>query len=949
MYDFKKIEEEMLEFWKKKKIYQKAVSKNKKGKEFYFLQGPPYTSGRLHIGHAWNNSLKDIAMRYFRFKGMNVWDRAGYDMHGLPTANKVQKEFKLKDKESIIEFGVDKFVKRCQEFSLENSKLMNKDLKRLGIWMDFENAYLPVKNEFMSSEWLLIKKAHEQGRLYKGKKIMHWCGECETSLAKHELEYENVKDNSIFLKFKVEDKEEYLVIWTTTPWTIPYNLAVMVNPKIDYVKAEVETEKGKEKWIVAKALAGAFIAGVMGYKFKVLEEFKGKALDGVRYVHPFYSELKEVYDALRKKSDRVHSVILSKEYVDTSAGSGLVHSAPGCGPEDYEACKKYGIDAFNNVNEQGIFENMTKFSGLKAKKDDAKFIEMLKENGSLLKQVPVEHEYAHCWRCHKPVIFRTTEQWFLKTEDLVKKILDYNKKINWVPKKVKNSYEAWISNLKDNGITRQRFWGTPAPIWECECGETIVIGSQEELEKKSKTQLPKNLHKPWIDEVLIKCPKCKKDIKRVPDILDVWIDSGTVSWNCLDYPKEKKYFEEFFPADLILEASEQARLWFSMLQLCSTIVFGKSCYKGVFGHGMILDFQGTKMSKSLGNIISPYEVIDKYSSEILRYYICQTKAGENINFNWEDVKQKQRNLIVLLNTANYLIQLKSDKTKKGGVEEKYVLSLLNSSIEKTTELFETYNFDKTITEIEKLFLDISRKYIKLTRDKENEIVYSILKDSYVKTLKMFSTICPLFCEYLWQRLKKEKIVKEDSVHLSSWPKVDKKKINKKLELDFEDLLKIVEVGLAQRDKVQIGLKWPLAKAIILGGDFKLNKEMQEIIKSQLNVKDLEFKESKANEKDISVELDTKMNPELEAEGYARNIIRGIQAFRKKLGLTPNQEVKTILVVDKKLKEMLDKHKNTVADKTNSKDLDVVTESKETFKNANDFKVKDKKIVIIINH
>jgi len=941
MLDFKKIEEEVLNFWKKNKIYEKSKEKNKKGKKFYFLQGPPYTSGRLHIGHAWNNNMKDIAMRFFRLKGYNVWDRAGYDMHGLPTANQVQKKLNLKDKEEIVKFGVDKFIKECQEFSMHNVKLMNEDLRRLGVWMDFENAYLPVTNDFMGAEWMLFKKAWEQKRLYKGQKIMHWCRECETSLAKHELEYENVKDESIFLKFKTQDGR-YLIIWTTTPWTIPFNLAVMANPEIKYVEVKIEDEV----WIIAKDLVGSLMK-LVNKKYKIIDEFKGKKLKGLRYNHPFENEID--YKSLKEKWKNVHTVILSKDYVNTESGSGLVHCAPGCGPEDYEVGKEYGIGIFNTLDEKGVFQEF--FKGLIAKADDEKFIDMLDRKGVLIAKTQIEHEYAHCWRCHKPIVFRATEQWFLKVEDLIKKILDYNKKINWVPKTVQNSYESWITNLKDNGVTRQRFWGTPFPVWECEsCNELEVIGSLEELNKKAINKIPKNLHKPWIDKVKLKCPKCKKEMKRIPDVIDVWIDSGTASWNCLYYPKRKDLFENFFPADLILEASEQARLWFSMLQVCSTIMFGKSSYKGVFGHGMILDFQGMKMSKSLGNIVSPYEVIDKYSSEILRYYICETKAGENINFNWEDVKQKQRNLLILGNIANYLVQLKDliskNKKNKNEIEERYILSKLYSSVEKTTELFESYNFDKTITELEKLFLDISRIYIRFTREKSSEnpeLVYSVLREVYVELLKMFSTICPLFVEHLWQKLKEKGITNEESIHLCKWPKADKKKIDKNLETEMEYIFLILEKGLAERDKKQIGLKWPLAKAIVYC-DRKLNKEILEIVSRQLNVKKIILK----NKKEISVELDTKMTPKLEAEGYAREMSRQVQSFRKKLGLEKKDKIELLIIVDEKFKEILETQINFIKERTNSKKLKIVTTGKERFKNKAIFKIKDKRGEIGIN-
>jgi isoleucyl-tRNA synthetase len=947
MQDFKKIEEETLQFWKDNNIYEKSKKKNEKGKKFYFLQGPPYTSGRLHIGHAWNNNMKDIAMRYFRLTGRNVWDRAGYDMHGLPTENKVQQELKLPDKKAIIAYGLDKFAKRCMDFSMDNVKLMNQDLKRLGIWMDFDNPYLPVTNDFMSSEWLLIKTAYEQKRLYRGKKVMQWCSSCETSLAKHELEYENVSDKSIYVKFKVKNPKnkkdnEYLVIWTTTPWTLPFNLGIMAHPDFTYVKAKVDNEV----WIVAKDLAEHLIKDILGKNYAVLEEIPGKKLEGLEYIHPFEKDMP--YAHLKKMHKNVHTVLLSKQYVTLDAGTGLVHCAPGCGPEDYEVGKEYGIEAFNSIDEKGIFENSGDFDGLVAKKDDEKFISSLESAGALLASEKVNHDYAHCWRCHSPIVFRATEQWFLKTEDLVKKILDYNKTIKWVPKTVQNSYESWITNLKDNGITRQRFWGTPVPIWECKfCGKVEVIGSQDELKEKAMHNLPENLHKPWIDQVFLKCPDCKKEMIRIPDVIDVWIDSGTVSWNCLHYPQQKDYFNKFFPADLILEASEQAHLWFSMLQICSTIMFKKSCYSGIFGHGMILDFQGMKMSKSLGNIISPYEVIDKYSSEILRYYICETKAGENINFNWEDVKQKQRNLLVLMNTANYLVQLKTKEDKKIGFEEQYLLSKLNSSIKKTTQLFEAYRFDETITELEKLYLDISRVYIKMTRDKSSEspgIVYSALKEAYIQALKMFSTICPLVTESIWQQLRKAEIVKEESVHLSSWPEYDDKLIDLKLEEQFESAMKVIEAGLFARDKAQIGLKWPLAKAEVTCEN-PVSKEIQEIIMNQLNVKKITLKKGK----ELKVELDTKMTPELEAEGYAREISRKVQALRKTSSLVKENLIDLVVVVDEKLKKLVEPQKDMIKDRTNSKKIEITTKAPaKKFQAETKDKIKEKEVSIYFN-
>ena len=854
-YDFKKDEEETQKFWENNLIYKKIQKRNNKGKNFYFLQGPPYTSGRLHIAHAWNNSLKDIALRYKRMQGFNVLDRAGYDMHGLPTESKVQSNLKLKYKEDILKYGLDKFIKECKRFSSENAKLMDKDMQRLGIWFDYENAYYPIRNEFIEGEWWLIKKAHEQGRLYKGKKIMHWCSSCETSLAKHELEYQNDKDTSIFLKFKLKNANEYFIIWTTTPWTIAFNLGIMVNPDLDYLKVEVEGEI----WYIAKALAGIFINNLLNKKFKIKEEFKGKKLEGIEYIHPLEDEID--YKELKSKHKNIHTIFLSKEYVDTTAGTGLVHTAPGCGPEDYEVGKQYNVPAFNNLNEKGIFENMGKYSNFKAKDDDYKFIEEFKKNKSLIETTVVEHEYAHCWRCHEPVIFRATEQWFLKIEDLIQNMITFNKDVKWQPKFTSKAFDAWVEALKDNSITRQRFWGAPVPIWECNnCDNIEVVESRKQLEKLKANKIPEDLHKPWIDEVTFKC-KCGNLMKRIPDVLDVWIDSGTASWNCLEYPVKDNLLKQFYPADFILEAIEQIRLWFSMLTICSTIAFKNNSYKNVYVHGMILDYQGMKMSKSLGNIISPYEVIDKYGSDVLRYYMCQAKAGESLNFNWEEVKQKQRSLLVLWNIHNFLIDMCNENNinpeklniKITQKEEKYILSKLNSTIRTVTRLFDEYRLDETIGKIENLFLTLSRTYMQLVREKSSignkqqkqDVIYTIY-NVLINTLKMFSVITPFITERIYLNLKDKFNLKQESIHLFKWPKADEKLINSELERDMDLFNNLTQAILYTREKANLGLRWPVKEVVIVTKDdeiVKRVKNIEELVKKQANIKDLNIQPS----------------------------------------------------------------------------------------------------------
>ncbi|MBU0535754.1 MAG: isoleucine--tRNA ligase, partial [Nanoarchaeota archaeon] len=614
-YNFKQVEESVLDFWTKKNIYLKAKSNNHNKKKYYFLDGPPYTSGKVHIGTAWNKSLKDSFLRYKRMNGIDVWDRAGYDMHGLPTEHATEKKLGITNKDEILKLGVDKFVEECKKLSVENMLVMNKDFQRLGVWMDFDDAYQSIKDEFIEGEWWLIKKAHENKRLYEGKKTMHWCRSCATALAKHELEYKEITDNSIFFKFKVTGSEnEYLIVWTTTPWTLAFNLAVMVNPELDYVRAKVDGET----WILSKALAGPVIQAVAEKKFEIISEFKGEEINGLKYEHPWINDIPSL-KKVKESNEKVHTVIMSSEYVDVSAGSGLVHCAPGCGPEDYEVGHREGIPPYNEIDEQGRFpESMGKFAGLVAKKDDSKFIEAMDEKGRLIAKTPVEHDYAHCWRCHKPVVFKTTRQWFFRIEDLKEKMKELNKDIKWEPEWAgSRQFHSWLDNLRDNSITKQRFWGTPLPVWKCGnedageegCSNYVVVGDRAEL-KKLAGKLPKDIHKPWIDEITIKCDKCGKQMKRIPDILDVWVDAGCTSWICLDYPQKKELFEKMFPADFILEGKDQIRGWFNLLFVASMISMGKPSFKAVYMHGFVNDSQGRKMSKSLGNYILPEEVVD---------------------------------------------------------------------------------------------------------------------------------------------------------------------------------------------------------------------------------------------------------------------------------------------------------------------------------------------------
>jgi len=924
MYNFKTIEPEILQFWQSKKIYEKAKIKNKKSKYFYFLDGPPYTTGKVHLGTAWNKALKDLVLRYKRMQGFNVWDRAGYDMHGLPIENNVEKNLGLKHKDEILTYGIEKFIQACKEFSIKNMHLMNKDFQRIGVWMDFDNAYQTIDPKYIEGEWWLIKKAHENKRLYEGEKTMHWCSHCATSLAKHELEYKQVPEESIFVKFKVKDKNEYLIIWTTTPWTIPFNLAVMANPDLDYVKAKVDNEI----WILAKGLATLFIQGLLNKKFTVLEEFKGTKLKGLKYIHPFESEIHD-YKHLEKISNKIHTVVLSTEYVDLSAGSGLVHMAPGCGPEDYEIGYREGIPPYNNLDEQGFFpSSMGKFSKLQAKKDDKKFVEALKEKNALITTSMIEHDYAHCWRCKNPVIFRTTKQWFFKIEDLKQEMRKLNKKIFWIPDHAgSRQFDSWIANLRDNGITRQRYWGTPLPIWKCKkCNDYVVIGSIAEL-KKLAGKLPQDLHKPWIDEIKIPC-KCSHIKERIPDVLDVWIDAGSASWNCLDFPQNKTLFNKMFPADFILEGIDQIRGWFNMLYVDSMIALRKPSFKAVYMHGFIQDSLGRKMSKSLGNYITPDEVIDKYGADTLRYYmISAANPGLDLNYNFDDMKVKHKNLMILWNLHEFLLQqskflnINPSKLKinKFDLEEKYILSRLNSTIQKATYLFEHYQLNEIPLVIEDLFLDLSRQYIQLIREKissgsekEKKLVIYTIYQTLMNSLILFAPTSPFITEKIYQNIKNEFKLKEESIHLHKWPKSNSKLINKKLEQAVLISNNIIKEILAQREKTQLGIRWPLPDVTITSKHSKELKLVTPLIKTQTNVKKITLKEGP-----LKIELNTNINLELEQEGFVRELTRRIQNLRKENKLTKIDKIDLSIVST----YSLEKWKKEIQHKVNARSLD----------------------------
>ncbi|MEM7825762.1 MAG: isoleucine--tRNA ligase, partial [Candidatus Aenigmatarchaeota archaeon] len=602
-------EEQILKFWEEKRIYERLKELRKEGKKFFFLDGPPYATGSIHVGTAFNKVIKDCFLRFFRMQDLNVWDQPGYDCHGVPIENKVEKKLEFKSKKDIESFGIENFIKECKKFATQFIDTMSNQFKNLGVWMDWKNPYLTLTNDYIEGAWFTFKKAFEKGLLYKGSYPVHVCPFCQTVVAYNEIEYAKVTDTSVYVKFKVKNKEnEFLLIWTTTCWTLPSNTGVMVKPDAEYARVKVEDEI----FIIAKQLVENVLNKVGIKDFEILEVLKGKDLEGLRYEPPLKGSFPFI-----EKLENAFRVVLSDQFVTLEEGTGLVHTAPGHGQEDYKIGLETGLPAVSPVKMDGTYdETCGEYSGIFVKDADKKIIEELRKRGLLFHEEKITHDYPLCWRCDSPLLLILASQWFFRVTGIREKLLKENEKIKWVPDWAKQRFKNWLESLGDWPISRQRYWGIPLPIWVCEnCENVKVIGSIKEL-----PFVPEDLHKPYVDKILLDCEKCGKKMKRVPDVLDVWFDSGVAPWASLGYPGKKELFEKMFPADFILEGPDQIRGWWNSLLITSVMTFDKASFKSVLFHGFVLDVHGLKMSKSVGNIVTTEEVIEKYGRDVLRLY-----------------------------------------------------------------------------------------------------------------------------------------------------------------------------------------------------------------------------------------------------------------------------------------------------------------------------------------
>ncbi|AIF68629.1 isoleucyl-tRNA synthetase [Palaeococcus pacificus DY20341] len=861
------LEDKIEKFWKENDTYNKVKKSRENAPSYYFLDGPPYVSGAIHLGTAWNKIIKDMVIRFRTMQGYNVRRQPGFDMHGLPIEVKVEQALGLKIKKDIEEkIGVDEFIKKCKEFALKNLKVMTEQFKLLGVWMDWDNPYMTIKNEYIEAAWWTLKRAWEKELLEKDQRVLHWCPRCETALAEHEVrgEYKIREDPSVYVKFRLEDKEnEYLLVWTTTPWTLPANLAVAVHAEYDYAKVKVELEGKEEYWIIAKALVER-VLNETGVKGEVVEEFKGEELEGLRYVHPFLDEYPRQKE-FREKYEWTHRVILG-EHVTLGDGTGLVHTAPGHGEEDFEIGREYGLPAYSPLDDEGRYVE-GKWKGVFVKDADPEIIEYLKEKGILVKAGTIEHKYPHCWRCKTPLIFRATDQWFLKVSKVKEQILKENdEKVTWYPDWVKVRYDNGVMNSGDWCISRQRYWGIPLPFWVCEeCGHTHVVGSFEELKEMSKEPIEKSfeevdLHKPWVDTVVLKCPKCGGDMKRVKDVLDVWFDSGIASWASLGYPRNKELFEKLWPAEFIVEGQDQVTKWFYSQQAASVIAFDTVPYKKVAMHGYVLDEKGDKMSKSLGNIIKPEEVVQKEGRDPFRFYMLWANVPwEDLRFSWTGLGQVKRMLNILWNvyilSSTYMSLDGFDPTKLNveelpfREEDKWILSKVNSLIDTVSEGIENFYLIKATRGIYEFVVeDLSRWYVRLIRkrlwvekdDPDKLAAYWTLWKVFDVLLRLMAPFTPYIAEEIYQNLIRPFSGKE-SVHLEDWPAKDEKWVDEDLEKEMSIIRKIVEAGASARQKARIKLRYPVRQIIIETEDEMSKKAVERLnrlLRDQLNAKEV---------------------------------------------------------------------------------------------------------------
>ncbi len=861
--NFVEREKKIEKFWKDEDIFKKSIDSRREGTPYVFYDGPPTANGKPHIGHVLTRVIKDMIPRYRTMKGYMVPRKAGWDTHGLPVELEVERMLGLDGKEQIEEYGLEPFISHCKD-SVWKYKGMWEDFSAtVGFWADMDDPYVTYHDNYIESEWWALKQIWEKGLLYKGFKIVPYCPRCGTPLSSHEVAqgYKDVKERSAIARFKVKDEDAYILAWTTTPWTLPSNVALCVNPNEDYVK--VNAADGNVYYL-AKALCDT-VLGPLADKdsdkpaYQVIETYKGKDLEFKEY-EPLFDFALGLCEKQRKKA----FYVTCDTYVTLTDGTGVVHIAPAFGEDDANVGRKYDLPFVQLVDGKGEMTAETSYAGVFCKKADPMVLEDLDKKGLLFSAPKFEHSYPHCWRCGTPLIYYARESWFIKMTAVKEDLIRNNNTINWIPESIgKGRFGDWLENIQDWGISRNRYWGTPLNIWECECGKQHAIGSREEL-KAMSSNYPEGgveLHRPFIDKVTITCPDCGKEMRRVPEVIDCWFDSGAMPFAQHHYPFEnKELFESQFPAQFISEAVDQTRGWFYSLLAESTLLFNKAPYENVIVLGHVQDENGQKMSKSKGNAVDPFEALETYGADAIRWYFYINSAPWLPNrFHGKAVMEGQRKFMgTLWNTYAFFVLYANidnfDATKynleyeKLPVMDKWLLSKVNSMVKAVDGHLDNYRIPEAARALQEFTDDMSNWYVRRSRERfwakgmeQDKInAYMTLYTALVTMAKTAAPMIPFMTEDIYQNLVRsiDKTAPE-SIHLCDFPVVKEEWIDEKLEADMDQVLKVVVLGRAARNTANIKNRQPIARMYVKA-DHALSQFYQDIIEDELNVKAVEF-------------------------------------------------------------------------------------------------------------
>jgi len=962
MLNFPDLEKKILKFWRENKIFEKLCKKNQgnpdsraklttgQGKRWSFLDGPITANNPMGVHHAWGRTYKDLFQRYKAMQGFDQRFQNGFDCQGLWVEVEVEKELGFKTKKDIEKYGIAKFVEKCKERVKKYSKIQTEQSIRLGQWMDWKNSYYTMSEENNYAIWGFLKKCWGKGYLYKGRDVVPWCIRCGTAISQHEIlteEYKEITHKAIFIKLPIINKKKtFFLVWTTTPWTLPANVALAVSPELKY--AEVH-DKNNDIFILSKEKSSLVPEG------KIIKEFSGKKLEGLEYKGMF-NEIFAVKNAMKKQK---HKVVLWKDVL-AEEGTGIVHIAPGCGQEDFQLSKKAGLPIINPTDEESKYVKDFGFlAGKLVTEANELIFKSLGRKNLVFKIEDYKHRYPTCWRCKQELIFRLVDEWYISMEKLRKSLIDIAKKIKWIPSFGLERELDWLKNMQDWLISKKRYWGLALPIFECQkCGSFEVIGSKEELKGKALGGWEKfrghSPHRPWVDEIKIKCPKCKELISRIPDVGNPWLDAGIVPFSTMDYYQNKEYWRKWFPADLVCESFPgQFKNWFYAIIVMSAVLENTNPVRTIFGYASVRDEKGEEMHKSKGNAIWFDQAVEKIGAEPMRWTYSRQNPVYNLKFGWKSAEEIKRKLLILYNlfvffktyvdkkeisTTDY--QLPATKN----ILDRWIVSRLNNLIDKVTRSLDKCNASIASLAIEDFFIDdLSLWYLRRSRKRfhpstgsgqaDRKEAIGTLYYLLINLLKIIAPMMPFLAEDLYLSLKTKNM--PESIHLCDWPETDKKKIDKELEGKMKWVREIVSQALAQRAEAGIRVRQPLQKLTIKKPNLKVEDKLLKLMEEEVNVKNIVFgRETKLN---------IKITKNLKEEGIAREIIRHLQDLRKKSGLTPQDRI--LSGASYPLKK---EYRNFVAEETGSKTFEIL-DSKEVAKEwfAATLKILEKKYKIAI--